>query len=219
MSGKRSDDAKARRRVDYGVEPDDQFDLFGEVAEEHPQTRHYTFSPAAQKARKHGQLVAHHIDFDPYDDTKTGTKMTMFVAKCVEISQGADRNDIQTLWDCFGAYLELCASWNVRPSNMNCYLACGIDKGTALAWSNGESKRQDPEYRKFADTIRAVCSGVRNQLAIENKINPVLAIWWDKTIDGVYEQPDAAAADNTPLLGETLTPQELADKYDDLPDD
>lgn len=160
--------------------------------------------------------LARNIDMD-YDEDRVGSKMARFALHIKEISVGASVDDIPGLWARLEAYMGLCDQFNMRPSNMFMYEAVGLSKQQIDAWADGQSHKAQPEYRAFAQECRRICAATLDQLAIEGKVNPVWAIWRDKTFNNIYERPNAPENTEIKMVEDVSTPEELVEKYKDLP--
>ena len=128
-----------------------------------------------------------------------------------EIAKDADRNRIETLYDCLHRYLQFCFENNVKVTNMSCYSACGVDRATVSVWESGGKPGSHPRYAEFARYVRHVCAEYREMLMSDGKLNPVCGIWWQKNYDGFTDSPTVivAAKDDTPRLSGA----EIAEKY------
>ena len=178
----------------------------------HPESIRYHMTDRAIAQRQ----LARNVDMD-YDEDKIGTKMAKFAMHIQDIRKGASPDDIPGLWARLEAFMGLCIEFNMRPSNMNMYEAVGLTKQQIDAWADGQSHKAQPEYREFAQTCRRICAATLDQLAIEGKVNPVWAIWRDKTFNNIYERPNAPENTEIKMVEEVSTPDELVEKYKDLP--
>lgn len=136
----------------------------------------------------------------------------------MDIAKDADTNDIDTLYDCVDRYIKLCVDHNILITNLGCYGACGVSRQTITDWAQGRSRAShDPQYKEFALRVRMLCSINREQMMVEGKINPIIAIWWEKNFDGFTDRPGDVIADTDEA--QELSASEIASKYAGIGDD
>lgn len=186
-------------------------------------------------ADKLGQLAIEDSDFENVPIEPKETKMTSLreayahlgegdntryiqvIIETHKIAQDANENDISTLYDCLNRYIEMCRDYDVKLTNMGAYQACGLSRDKVDYWASGKRRSNDPEYARFAQLIRAVCSEYREIVMAEGKLNPVTGIWWQKNYDRFQDSPapflEAADEDDS------QTSSEIAAKYENLPDE
>lgn len=136
-----------------------------------------------------------------------------YIAEVSKIALSADRNDINTMYDCLRQYLELTAEYDLPIGNMNCYAAMGIDSGTASQWYNGENA----ERRELITQVKKICAAARELSAQTGLINPVLAIFYSKNFDGMRDQAEVVVSAPNNLDGEDAA--SIMQRYAALPDD
>ena len=124
-----------------------------------------------------------------------------------------DRNDIQALDDRLFKYLQYCMDNDIKPGNMMCYLAMGINRKIAHEWENGTMGT--PAHSDIIKKAKAICAGYRELLMQNGKINPVTGIFWQKNYDGLKDVQDVILTPNNPA-GDLLSHDEIVQKY--LPD-
>ena len=151
------------------------------------------------------------------DSDQINSKFAAVVLMQAEIAKDANREDINTLYNCLRRYLEFCLEHNVRITNAGAYSACGISRNMVKEWASGLSRADRPEYKQFAIYIRSICDKYREMLMAEGKIHPVIGIWWQKNYDGFTDKPPEAieAADEA----QDLSASEIAQKYAGIGDD
>lgn len=136
----------------------------------------------------------------------------------MDIAKGADINNIDTLYECVEHYIKFCLEHHVAITNLGCYGACGVSKVTITDWAHGRYRAaQDPRYKEFAIRVRQLCSVNREQMMAEGKLNPIIAIWWEKNFDGFTDRPGDIVNDSEEV--EALTAAEIAKKYEGIGDD
>lgn len=141
------------------------------------------------------------------------TEMVNFILAVQEISKNADEDNIESLYDCVNQYLVLCAQSNMKVSNLMAYMACGLDYNKVSNWATGKSRRKQPEYQQFAVQLKDLCAAYREQISVEGKLNPVLAIWHQKVYDGYREDALPELAEETERES---TSDSIAARYSDL---
>lgn len=97
-----------------------------------------------------------------------------------EIAQTADRDDLNSLKSCFVNYLKLCQQNGFPVQNLAAYSAMGFYSFDDFTYF---SKKDDPEVRKFAASVRSVCGMFRETMITEGKLNPVIGIFWQRNYD------------------------------------
>lgn len=132
------------------------------------------------------------------------------------ISQRADKNDPETLRQCFIDYLQLCIEKDHKISNLGAYMSIGISRQTASNWKLGKKHMKNSAYRELIEYIDLICAQAREELIMDNKLNPVIGIFWQKNFDGYTDQRIGEAVVN-PLEVQSSAP-DIAEKYQDIPD-
>ena len=150
------------------------------------------------------------------DSDQINSKFAAVVLAQNEIAQNADKDNIDSLYDCLKQYMQFCLEHNVRVTNSGAYAACGLTRNIVKEWAHGITRSSDPAYKKFALFIRGVCDQYREMLMAEGKIHPVVGIWWQKNYDGFRDNPDEL--DEGEGDKDNLTAAEIAAKYANLDD-
>ena len=171
-------------------------------------------SDAIATRNQYGTLDALSMAIDSADEVNS--KFAAVILATREIAKDADNNDIESLYNCLERYIKFCIEHNVRITNSGAYAACGINRNLVKEWAHGLTRASNPEYKRFAIFIRQICDEYREMLMAENKIHPVVGIWWQKNYDGFRDQPNEADIESDDR--ETLTASEIAAKYADLDD-
>lgn len=152
--------------------------------------------------------------------TKRNLDLTKYTLELIALSETANREDPDSLWKSFLAYVEICIKYNVRVGNMGAYTALGIDRTTAGSWARGEQRKDDPRYKELILKIKAVCGSFREAAMSENSkdaLNPLVGIWWQKNYDGLSNDPREYLGG--PEDDDFIDLEEIKAKYADLPDD
>ncbi len=149
-------------------------------------------------------------------DVGEKAKAADFILKCREISRYSDHDNIDTLYACFEAYIQLCITYDYTISNMTAYMACGVHRKDIDRWSRGERRKSDPAYKEFADKVREVCSAARDLYGMEGITDRAITIYHQKAFDKLSDQPVPDKEDTSPL-GEMKDAESLAKKYENIP--
>lgn len=171
-------------------------------------------SEAIAARNQYGTLDALSMAIDGADEVNS--KFAAIILATREIAKDANNDDIDSLYSCLERYIKFCIEHNVRITNSGAYAACGLNRNLVKEWAHGLTRASNPEYKRFAIFIRQICDEYREMLMAENKIHPVVGIWWQKNYDGFRDQPNEADVDGGDT--EQLTSAEIAAKYADLDD-
>ena len=136
---------------------------------------------------------------------------TRFISFMMEImpSEPLDYTDVPEMERRFNHYLQKCSEWDMKITNQGAYVAIGIDKGTAWDWINRSTNK---ERSDFVKKVQKICGWYREGLMSENKLNPVVGIFWQKNYDGFKDQQEVVLTPNNPL-GDETNAEELKSKY------
>jgi len=137
------------------------------------------------------------------------------VMRITEIAQHADKSDINSLRDCFIAYLKLCAEDGFKAGNVGVAAAMGMNYSELSAWAKNDNR---PDRKAFAQTVLRTCSMIREGLIADQKINPVIGIFWQRNYDGLRNDTEQIQALQDNDTG-TMTAEEYKQKYSDLLDE
>lgn len=177
----------------------------GEIRE--VETQKYTMSDAAlEQRRQNARRMAE------------DSERIAIMQKALVIGQKANREEPQTMLDCFHEYLDMARRDGHRIGNMTAYMAMGITKEDADKWYDGLRRGGDPRYRQLIGYVKMVCAAYREDLALYGKIHPALAIFWQRNFDGLTNE-DILRVDTVDPLGEVKSKDEIKEKYADLPED
>lgn len=121
-----------------------------------------------------------------------------------------DVSSVPALEERMQKYLQFCFDNDLKIGNQMCYLALGISKDDVYNWEHGLSRGK--EHCDFIKKIRKLCSGNRELLLQDGKVNPILGIFWQKNYDGMKDTQDIIVTPNNPL-GEIQDPATIQQKY------
>lgn len=142
-------------------------------------------------------------------------KLIEFTIKIQQLGAGTDLKDIISLKSAFSAYLRICQEYGFKVSNLSACAAMGINKTTLENWYHGNRE----EYRQLASTVYMVCSLSREQLIADNKLNPVIGIFWQRNFDGLRNDTEQQQATQEDNVQEIMSASEYAKKYGKLIED
>lgn len=137
--------------------------------------------------------------------------------ECLKMREGVNLKDVPDLYRRFYRYLAYCAEHGIIPNNMNCYLAVGVSKQMMSFWRLGQVGT--PEHKRFAEDVSQFFASIHEQSATEGIVNPIFAMWQQKSHDGMIEAGKVEVI-NTDPLGEKKSAEEITSRYADvvLPD-
>lgn len=130
-----------------------------------------------------------------------------------EIAQSADIMDLQSLKNAFLNYLKLCQADGFKIGNMAACAAMGITITTLNNWATRDSRK---EYRDFATFVKTTCSLSRETMIADQKINPVIGIFWQRNFDGLRNDTEQQQSLQEYDDNEQQTANEYRKKYGKL---
>ena len=140
-----------------------------------------------------------------------------FVTECLKLGQTTNIENIDSLYNALGKYVELCTQTGMPMLVKTCMLALGIGQGTFTGWKNGTKRANNPRYKEFAEMTDAIIGAGMEAAAAAGSIDKVLTIWWEKAHFNMIEGNGKTAEQNDPL-GERVSSEDIIKKYADLPD-
>lgn len=138
----------------------------------------YTVSEKALSQRRNNFQVKNP---ETEEERDYNARLIDHIMQINEIALNADRHDLLSLRSCFIAYLQLCQRNGFNVSNLSAYAAMGFDNFSFSAFS----RRDDPEIRAFCQWVRKTCAMFRENMVANNKLNPVIGIFWQRNFDGL----------------------------------
>lgn len=148
------------------------------------------------------------------DGGEAGGAVPELISACLAIRQTVNIDDPITLNNAMGQYIQLCSVSGMKISNSMLYFSCNITRTMVYDWLHGRTKKNNPEYKRFAMLVKEVCSAAREQYGLEGQVNPILTIFHQKYYDGFSDTPQID--ETTDPLGENQDPAKLAEKYKDI---
>ena len=134
-----------------------------------------------------------------------------------EIALTVDLDKPSTLWKALDDYLSFCCRTGMMISNNSCYRALGLSRVTIHTWLHRTRRQHNPEYCKFAETVKLICAAAREQYGIEGQTSPLMTIWLQKAYDGFKDDPGDEIIPNP--LGDMPDANKLIQKYGGLFDE
>ena len=143
--------------------------------------------------------------------------MVTHVKHILEISMKVNRDDPESMLRGFWEYITYCEEYNYKVSNLQAYASMGIGRPEASRILQGKMYGRDPRYAQLIRTVNNVCAMYREGMMLEGAINPVVGIFWQKSLDNYIDQPKTEIENDNPN-GEVKTAEEIAEKYADIDD-
>lgn len=113
-------------------------------------------------------------------------------------------------------YLTLCAQNDMKPTVNGYANSIGVSRQTLLNWKTGEHR--EGTHQAVALEFYSMLEELWEDYMLNGKINPVSGIFLSKNL--FYGYSDKQEYILTPnQMGETISPETLAAKYDELPED
>lgn len=137
----------------------------------------YTVSDKAiMQRRKNANVI-------PYDgeDKDYNARHIEHILRIQEIASHADVSDPVSLRSCFINYLMLCQQDGFKIGNIGAAASMGVAVYTVDRWLTQDR----PEYRELATFVKTTCSLAREGMIADQKINPVIGIFWQRNYDGL----------------------------------
>ena len=137
------------------------------------------------------------------------------VMKCMQLGADVNTDNIQTLYKGLEEYIKFCYENDFPPTVATCCLALGINHRTLNEWRKGTKRGSDPEYKKFAESVKYVIQAGIEACMVTGLINPVVGIWWEKAHFDMIETQKVVTEQADPL-GESKSAKEIVEKYAEL---
>ena len=163
----------------------------------------HTYSPIIQATR-------------PYtgEDIDYNARQIQHILHIQESASTVDKSDPVSLRNAFYQYLALCGQDGFKVGNLAAYSAMGVDRYTVTSWA--KSTRE--ESRELARLVKTTCSLARESMVADQKINPVVGIFWQRNYDGLRNDTEQIqpADGGTGDDDDKATAQEYLKKYGDI---
>lgn len=109
-----------------------------------------------------------------------------------------------------------CMEHGELPTVEKMCLALGYARNTVFEWEQG--MKCSAERANLIKKAKEFIATFESEMVTEGKIQPVVYIFRAKNYFGLKDQQDLVLTPNTPL-GDQLQPKELAERYNDIPED
>lgn len=141
------------------------------------------------------------------------------VMQCMQYGAKVNIESIDSLYKGLEQYIQFCYENDFPPTVATCCLALGIEYRTLNEWRKGNRRGSDPEYKKFAESVKYVIHAGIEACMVTGLINPVTGIWWEKSYFNMIEAQKVEVVQEEPL-GERRSAGEIISKYAEiLPDE
>lgn len=156
------------------------------------------------------------IPAETSEEKNYNTLLIEHTLKTYEISRNADIKNPESLRACFIEYMKLCSQNGYKIGNIGACSAMGINPRTLAMWHNGDRKNGDIRYKELADFVYSICAMTREQLIADQKINPVIGIFWQRNFDGLRNDTEQQQTINDGDAMDGATASEYMRKYGKL---
>ena len=173
------------------------------------QKRFYTMTESAL-AQRNKTMTA--TQAKTPDEIDYNARLIDHVLKVQAIAAQTDIKDPVSVRLSFLSFLQLCQEDGFRVSNMAACAAIGISRQTLLNWSRSDRE----EYRQIAALIQSTCALSREQLIADNKLNPVIGIFWQRNYDGLRNDTEQTQSIEQDQSEDFHTVSEYRKKYGHL---
>ena len=169
----------------------------------------YTVSPSALAQRRniHNTLPARTPEEHEYN-----TRLIAHIMQVQEIATHVDKRDPVSLRSAFINYLRLCQENGFRVSNMAAYCAMGVSHTCVDTWL----KSNKEEFKELALFVKTTCALSREELISDNKLNPVIGIFWQRNFDGLRNDTEQQQVIPGNDSDDMTSAQEYRQKYGKL---
>ena len=175
----------------------------------------YTMSEKAIAVREHSMEKVNGKTMYEGEDRDYNARQIDHVLKIHEIASHANRKDPASLRSCFINYVLLCQQDGFKVGNLAAAVAMGIKYSDIQAWSVGKNE----EYKQLAIFVKNTCAMMRENLIADQKINPVIGIFWQRNYDGLRNDTEQQQAIQETSKDEGMTAEDYSKKYGNLIDE
>ena len=173
--------------------------------------RGYTVSEKAIAQRK-DVGIKKRMPAETPEEFDYNARLITHVMRINEIATHANRSDLNTLKECFIAYLQLCQEDGFPTGNLAAYSAMGFYARNSF---DHFINRDDPDIRAFGTFVKATCAMMREGIIADGKINPVIGIFWQMNFDGLRNDTEQVQAIRD-MEEESTGSSAYKDKYKNL---
>lgn len=147
----------------------------------------YNVSEAALAQRRNNSAL---IPARTDEEMDYNARQIQHMIRIQEIAMSADKNDITSLKSCFSNYLRLCQEDGFKISNIAAYASMGMTRDQFDRFKRKDSQ----EIRELVSMVQSICAVSRETLISDNKLNPVIGIFWQRNFDGLRNDTEQAQA-------------------------
>lgn len=150
-------------------------------------------------------------DFKPEEgDNRKYLLHTMAVGKLA--AERVERDNPDCIKRRIGAYFNLCASNDMKPSVAGLALALGIHRQRLLDWVSKKDSKINPESREILQVAYYHLNALMEDYMQNGKINPASGIFLMKNNMG-YEDTKTYTVQHDLPMGDQIPAEELKKKY------
>lgn len=124
--------------------------------------------------------------------------------------------DLDRVREVASVYLAECAQTGMMPTVRGCAARLGITRGALYDY---EKHHPGSEFSAWLQDFSDLCGEVMMAAAMQGSISPVPAIFVAKARHGYREQPVQIEVNPGGQFGDSMTAEEIARKYAELPDE
>lgn len=147
------------------------------------------------------------------EEFEYNSRLIEHIMRVNEIATHADKHDLLSLKSCFIAYLKLCQEDGFTVSNLSAYASMGFHSFGAFHMF---IRKDDPEIREFATFVQSTCAMFRENMVANNKLNPVIGIFWQRNFDGLRNDTEQVQAARDMDEDDFTASKSYKDKYKNL---
>lgn len=174
-----------------------------------------TMEDAAKKIKKRRRADLSEM-YSPHPDPGENTRYMQHSLTMMEWER-PDLSDPAAVKARIRQYFDLCARNDMKPSIEGLGVAMGTNRKTLWRWVNGISQTVPPNSREVLASAYDVINAQMADYMQNGKINPVAGIFLMKNNMGYEDKTEMVLTPNS-ALGEEQRPDEIAQKYAELPE-
>lgn len=173
-----------------------------------------SYLPKACKGYRNSPVIGDNGITATEDEISNITRFTLAISQLPDINFGDPEQIIARTKE----YLNLCATYKLRPGNLGLYAAWGVEANTVSKYLNQHAGETDNEKVTAIKKGKQMMALYRESLMANGKLNPVTGIFWQKNFDGMKDTQEVVLTPNNPL-GESVNPEQIASNISQYDDD
>lgn len=182
----------------------------------HPPMTYHDMIEDAKEIRENSKLYkAKSLEISDERITSIIAKCTADLASIVD-GKHITLNDTEMVQDYTIAYFSACAKASCFPSVSGWARSMGLSRRAIYDFRNA---KPDHDTSKWIDLMLDTFSDILSEAALRNNCNSIIAIFIQKAQYGMKEHDEHIKPVMQDQLGETLSAEEIKNKYKDLPED